>query len=114
MEHDKPEHHYLDLELSTTTGDHNYIKANEKFWAVAIRGGGGPVLVRRHDQHGKITSDAGTLNGHKGACSFVCAVHVVGNRLSHHAKGCNLAAVHKIGLCQPNLLFLASQRGKNS
>ena len=86
VEHDKPEHHYLDLELSSTTGDHNYIKANEKFWSVAIRGGGGPVLVRRHDQHGKITSDAGTLNGHKGECFLMFAASWVGNRLSHHAN----------------------------
>lgn len=40
---------HLDLDLSTTTGDHNYIQVNPKFFAVAARGGGGPVLVKKLD-----------------------------------------------------------------
>lgn len=67
VEHDKTSNHYTDIDLSTTTGDHNYIKANEKFFAVAVRGGGGPVLVRRHDQFGKVPTSAAKLNGHRAA-----------------------------------------------
>ncbi|CAE7305126.1 corA, partial [Symbiodinium sp. KB8] len=67
VNHDKPEKSFLDLDLSTTTGDHPYIKASARFFSVAVRGGGGAVIVRRLDQPGKISSSEPKLAGHKAA-----------------------------------------------
>lgn len=64
----KSEYHFTDLDLATATGDHNYISANEKFFAVAVRGGGGPVLVRSWEQYGKVPRGAPTLCGHSSTC----------------------------------------------
>lgn len=64
----KSEYHFTDLDLATATGDHNYISANEKFFAVAVRGGGGPVLVQSWEQYGKVPRGAPTLCGHSSTC----------------------------------------------
>ena len=37
---DKKEETFYGITLATTTGDHNYIKANSKFFATATRSGG--------------------------------------------------------------------------
>ena len=42
---DKKEEHYTHINLATSTGDHQYIKANSKFFAVATRAGGGGALA---------------------------------------------------------------------
>lgn len=63
----KPEHHYADLDLSPVTGDHSYIKGNTKFFSVAIRGGGGPVMVLPYSAVGKIPKGYPTINGHAAA-----------------------------------------------
>lgn len=63
----KAELQYSDLELSPVTGDHNYIKGNSKFFAVAVRGGGGPVAVIPYTQTGKLPRGYPTLNGHSAA-----------------------------------------------
>eukprot|EP00499_Haloplacidia_sp_CaronLabIsolate_P001712 CAMPEP_0196780620 /NCGR_PEP_ID=MMETSP1104-20130614/8206_1 /TAXON_ID=33652 /ORGANISM="Cafeteria sp., Strain Caron Lab Isolate" /LENGTH=438 /DNA_ID=CAMNT_0042150833 /DNA_START=33 /DNA_END=1349 /DNA_ORIENTATION=+ len=60
----KPENMHTDLRLSTATGDHSYIKASTKFFAVASPGGGGPVLVLPLDKPGKIAPGVPTLAGH--------------------------------------------------
>ena len=54
--------------LSTVTGEQQYIKASTKYFAVALRGGGGPVAVCRLDRPGRF--EPGTsqiLEGHTGA-----------------------------------------------
>jgi hypothetical protein len=53
-----------DLELSPITGDHNYVKGNSKFFAVAVRGGGGPILVLPYDKVGKLPRGYPLINGH--------------------------------------------------
>ena len=37
-----------------TPGDHNYVRASAKFFSVAVRGGGGPVLVLPYSAVGKL------------------------------------------------------------
>lgn len=66
-EPEKPENQFTGLDLSVTPGDHYYVQANSKYVSVPVRGGGGPILVLRHDQTGKIPRDAPTLCGHTGA-----------------------------------------------
>lgn len=63
----RSENTFSDLDLSTTTGEHNYISASTKFFAVAARGGGGPVLVLPFQAVGKVPRDAPILAGHTGA-----------------------------------------------
>jgi len=58
---------YTEFRVSTKAGDHQYIKANTKYFAVPIRGGGGPVLVWRHDKPGRIPTSAPKVAGHAGA-----------------------------------------------
>jgi len=66
-EPEKPDNCYSDLELSPNTGDHNYIKGNSKFFSVAVRGGGGPVLVLPYSQVGKLPRGYPLVNGHSAA-----------------------------------------------
>ena len=68
----KPENHYLSLDLSPVTGDHNYVKGNSKFFAVAGRGGGGPVIVLPYSQVGKLPLGYPTINGHSAAVYDMC------------------------------------------
>jgi hypothetical protein len=58
---------FQNLNLSTVTGDHNYIKGNAKFFSCSATGGGGPVYVLPYSQVGKIPSGYPTVNGHAGA-----------------------------------------------
>lgn len=63
----KPELQYSDLDLSPTTGDHNYVRGNTKFFSVAVRGGGGPVQVIPYTLTGKLPRGYPTINGHTAA-----------------------------------------------
>ncbi len=63
----KPEQQFTDLELSPVTGDHNYIRGNNKFFAVSAKGGGGPVLVLPYSAAGKLPRGYPLINGHSGA-----------------------------------------------
>jgi coronin-1B/1C/6 len=61
----KDEQSFLDLRLSTATGDHNYIKANTKFLAVAYNTGGGSSLAVINLEHiGKAPTDVPSFTGH--------------------------------------------------
>lgn len=53
--------------FSTTVGEQPYIKANEKYFSVAIQGGGGPFTVVPLDQPGAIPLNQPYFNGHTGA-----------------------------------------------
>lgn len=65
-EADKADNQYTDINLSTQTGDHSYIKGSTKFFSVAVRGGGGPVLVMPFEKAGRVPTGAPTLSGHHG------------------------------------------------
>lgn len=71
---DKKEETFFGLSLATTTGDHNYIKANNKFFATATRaGGGGALAVVPLSKFGKFDNSIKKITGHTGAifdCDF--------------------------------------------
>ena len=46
------------FKITTQAGDHQFIKANTKYAAVALRGGGGPVLIADHSKSGRLSHDA--------------------------------------------------------
>lgn len=60
----KPEQCFLNLRLSTTTGEQNYIKANAKFFAVGLQGGGGPFAVIPLNRPGRFAPDNAYVIGH--------------------------------------------------
>lgn len=62
---EKPENQYHDIRLSTSTGDHNYIKGNSKYFAVAI--GRGSLCVWDYAKVGKLPPIPPAFTGHKGA-----------------------------------------------
>lgn len=70
----KPEHCWTDMRLSTVTGDQQYIKASAKYFALALSGGGGPMMVGRLDRPGRFERGTSPLvQGHTGAvldCDF--------------------------------------------
>ena len=59
---------YTDFRLSTVTGDQQYIKASTKYWACGMFGGGGPIIVGRHDRPGRFEDGTSPIvKGHSGA-----------------------------------------------
>lgn len=64
-EEPKTEQCYSDIRLSTATGDQNYIKGNTKFFAVAVRGGGGSLLVNPYERTGKLRPGVPVVAGHR-------------------------------------------------
>ena len=65
---DKKEEHFTHLNLATSTGDHQYIKANSKFFAVATRAaGGGALAVIPHKEVGKRPNNYPKITGHTAA-----------------------------------------------
>jgi coronin-1B/1C/6 len=58
---------YTGMRLSTATGDHNYIKGNSKFFAVACQGGGGPLAIIPYGQMGRYPLEAPKIQGHSSA-----------------------------------------------
>lgn len=66
----KQEFTYGGFTLDTTLGDHPFISCSTKYFAVSLRGGGGPVLVWNFGKYGKVNADGvkpPTINGHKDA-----------------------------------------------
>uniref|UniRef100_A0A7S3H1X9 Coronin n=1 Tax=Spumella elongata TaxID=89044 RepID=A0A7S3H1X9_9STRA len=58
---------FTNLRLSTVTGEQNYIKANPKYFAVALSGGGGPITVINLDKPGRMLTDQPVISGHSAA-----------------------------------------------
>eukprot|EP00616_Rhizochromulina_sp_CCMP1243_P006562 CAMPEP_0118965132 /NCGR_PEP_ID=MMETSP1173-20130426/2724_1 /TAXON_ID=1034831 /ORGANISM="Rhizochromulina marina cf, Strain CCMP1243" /LENGTH=451 /DNA_ID=CAMNT_0006913701 /DNA_START=40 /DNA_END=1395 /DNA_ORIENTATION=- len=67
VEAPKTEQIFHDIRLSSTTGEQQYIKANAKFFAVGLVGGGGPVGIIPHDKPGRMPPTMPTISGHKGS-----------------------------------------------
>lgn len=44
---------YTGFRVATATGEQQYIKASAKYWSVAMFGGGGPLVIGRHDRPGR-------------------------------------------------------------
>jgi len=65
-EQPKPEFTYQDLKQPYTSGEGCYVAASPILFAVSLAGGGGPVMVHRHDKPGRLATDHRVLNAHKG------------------------------------------------
>jgi len=65
---DKPKPHeiFVGFKLATTSSEMQYIKANAKYFAVALQGGGGPLAIVDHSKPGRMPADLPYLAGHKG------------------------------------------------
>lgn len=58
---------YTGFRIATATGEQQYIKASTKYWSVAMFGGGGPLVVGRHDRPGRFEDGASPIfKGHSG------------------------------------------------
>lgn len=66
-EQPKPEDEFTGFRLATATGEQTYIKGNEKFFSLALSGGGGPFAVRRVDQPGRFDAGSPVISGHRSA-----------------------------------------------
>jgi coronin-1B/1C/6 len=53
--------------LSTVTGEQSYIKANGKYFAVGLQGGGGPFAVVPLTAYGRFEGSSPIINGHSAA-----------------------------------------------
>jgi len=62
----KPEFTYQDLKKPYTSGEGCYVAASPTLFAVSLAGGGGPVMIHRHDKPGRLATDKRVLNVHKG------------------------------------------------
>ena len=54
------------FKMTTAAGDHQFIKANDRYFAVALRGGGGPVLLWDYTKSCRVPSGAPKIAGHGG------------------------------------------------
>lgn len=57
---------FTDLKHPLTSGESNYISANDKFFAVSKAVGGGSVYILPHNKPGKIAHNQPLLSVHKG------------------------------------------------
>ncbi|ETO31193.1 hypothetical protein RFI_05927 [Reticulomyxa filosa] len=64
----KDTNRYDEIKNPLTTGEGSYCKANTKFFAVAKKGGGGPLYVIRHEDVGRLPANVPLLSVHKGTC----------------------------------------------
>eukprot|EP00529_Nitzschia_sp_RCC80_P024022 CAMPEP_0113492930 /NCGR_PEP_ID=MMETSP0014_2-20120614/28330_1 /TAXON_ID=2857 /ORGANISM="Nitzschia sp." /LENGTH=456 /DNA_ID=CAMNT_0000386777 /DNA_START=259 /DNA_END=1632 /DNA_ORIENTATION=- /assembly_acc=CAM_ASM_000159 len=58
---------YTGFRVATATGEQQYIKASTKYWSTAMFGGGGPLIVGRHDRPGRFEDGTSPIfKGHSG------------------------------------------------
>lgn len=58
---------HMGFRIATATGEQQYVKASTKYWSVAMFGGGGPLIVGRHDRPGRFEDGVSAiLKGHTG------------------------------------------------
>jgi len=62
----KPEFCYSGFRLATATGEQCYIKANTKFFCIAVEGGGGAMAITPHSQVGRQPAELFKIAGHHG------------------------------------------------
>lgn len=63
-ENPRPDAIFSNLRTSTVTGEQNYIKANELFFATGVAGGGGPFVVYPINKPGRLADKLPTIAGH--------------------------------------------------
>lgn len=68
----KAENTWTNLRFSTTPGEGTLVKANSKYFAVALAGGGGPLAVINSDKPCKFGVNVPVLAGHSAAVLDFC------------------------------------------
>jgi len=86
----KPEFQFLDLKKPYTSGEGSYVAASATLFAVTLSGGGGPVLIQRHDAPGRIKSDVKKVNTHKGKVLDLQFNPFINNVLATASEDCSL------------------------
>lgn len=83
---------YSNFTLDSTMGDHNFINAGTKHFALSIKGGGGQVLVVSHGNYGKVNQNGAPpiLNGHKSAVLDTAFSPFNGDILATGSTDCNI------------------------
>lgn len=87
----KPQYQFLDLKNPYTSGEGCYVAASATVFAVTLGGGGGPVLIQRHDSPGRIKSDAKVVNVHKGKVLDLGFNPFIDNMLATASDDCTVA-----------------------
>eukprot|EP01083_Nonionella_stella_P041160 111625_1 len=57
---------YSDIKNPLCSGESQYVKANARFWAVGKPTGGGPVLIKKLEELGRVKANSGVVATHKG------------------------------------------------
>ncbi|MES1909771.1 MAG: hypothetical protein MHM6MM_002464 [Cercozoa sp. M6MM] len=83
----KTEQCYTDIKASTV-GEGTYIAANTEFFAVAKQGGGGPVIIQRFDQPGRLSINHPTLNVHRAKVLDMAFHPFIGNMIATGGEDC--------------------------
>jgi len=86
----KPEYQFLDLKKPFTSGEGSYVAASSTLFAVTLQGGGGPVLIQRHDTPGRIKNDVKKVNTHKGKVLDLQFNPFIDNMLATGSEDCSI------------------------
>jgi len=86
----KPEFQFLDLKKPYTSGEGAYVAASATLFAVTLQGGGGPVLIQRHDTPCRIPSDCKKVNTHKGKVLDLQFNPFIDNVLATGSEDCSI------------------------
>jgi len=86
----KPDFQFLDLKKPYTSGEGCYVAASASLFAVTLQGGGGPVMIQRHDTPGRIPSDAKKVNTHKGKVLDLQFNPFIDNMLATGSEDCTV------------------------
>lgn len=73
-----------------TNGDINSVACSPDLWALPIQGGGGPVLVGRHDSPGRFGASAPKVTVHKGTVVDLQFHPFVDNLLATASEDCRI------------------------
>jgi len=86
----KPDFQFLDLKKPYTSGEGAYVAASASLFAVGLQGGGGPVLILRHDAPCRIKADVKKVNTHKGKVLDLQFNPFIDNMLATGSEDCSI------------------------
>jgi len=87
----KPEFTYQDIKKPYTSGEGCYVTASPLLFAVSMAGGGGPVMIHRHDKPGRLATDHRVLNVHTGKVLDFQFSPFIDNLLACASEDCSIS-----------------------
>jgi len=90
-EQPKPEFTYQDVKKPYTSGEGLYVAASPILFAVSLAGGGGPVMIHRHDKPGRLATDHRVLNVHTGKVLDFQFNPFINNFLACASEDCSIS-----------------------